>query len=103
MPSPIAEQPGLLLRDPFRYTGDVLVIPPFHAHRVEALGFSLSLSVVTPSREERLWAAAYWQPVPFAGLAIHDPAGPQGGAAQPPPPAAGGARAKAVQRRAYAT
>ena len=28
MPSPIAEQPGLLLRDPFRYTGDVLVIPP---------------------------------------------------------------------------
>ena len=28
MPSPIAEQPGLLLRDPFRYTDDVLVIPP---------------------------------------------------------------------------
>ncbi len=28
MPSPIPEQPGLLLRDPFRYTDDILVIPP---------------------------------------------------------------------------
>ena len=28
MPSPIAEQPGLLLRDPFRYTDDMLVVPP---------------------------------------------------------------------------
>ena len=28
MPSPIVEQPGLLLRDPFRYTDDVLIIPP---------------------------------------------------------------------------
>lgn len=28
MPSPVPEQPGLLLRDPFRYTDDILVIPP---------------------------------------------------------------------------
>lgn len=28
MPSPIPEQPGLLLRDPFLYTDHVLVIPP---------------------------------------------------------------------------
>jgi AmmeMemoRadiSam system protein B len=28
MPSPIAEQPGLLIRDPFRYTDTILVIPP---------------------------------------------------------------------------
>lgn len=28
MPSPLPDQPGLLLRDPFRYTDDVLVIPP---------------------------------------------------------------------------
>ena len=30
MPSPIVEQPGLLLRDPFRYTDDVLVGAPFY-------------------------------------------------------------------------
>lgn len=28
MPSPVADQPGLLLRDPFRYTDNVLIIPP---------------------------------------------------------------------------
>src|SRR6188768_1546153 len=28
MPSPIAEAPGLLLRDPFRYTETLLVLPP---------------------------------------------------------------------------
>jgi AmmeMemoRadiSam system protein B len=28
MPSPVAEQPGLLLRDPFGYTSQVLIIPP---------------------------------------------------------------------------
>lgn len=28
MPSPIPEQPGLLLRDPFRYTDQILVFPP---------------------------------------------------------------------------
>src|SRR5688572_3092609 len=28
LPSPVPDQPGLLLRDPFRYTPAVLVIPP---------------------------------------------------------------------------
>ena len=28
MPSPVPDQPGLLLRDPFRYTDTVLIIPP---------------------------------------------------------------------------
>jgi MEMO1 family protein len=28
MPSPVSERPGLLLRDPFRYTEDVLIVPP---------------------------------------------------------------------------
>lgn len=28
MPSPVQDQPGLLLRDPFRYTETVLIIPP---------------------------------------------------------------------------
>jgi MEMO1 family protein len=28
MPSPVAERPGLLLRDPFGYTSQVLIIPP---------------------------------------------------------------------------
>lgn len=27
-PSPVEEQPGLLLRDPFRYTEDILIVPP---------------------------------------------------------------------------
>lgn len=30
-PSPIAERPGLLLRDPFRYTEEILIIPPLLA------------------------------------------------------------------------
>jgi hypothetical protein len=28
MPSPVPERPGVLLRDPFRYTEDVLIVPP---------------------------------------------------------------------------
>jgi MEMO1 family protein len=28
IPSPIADSPGLILRDPFRYTSDILLIPP---------------------------------------------------------------------------
>ena len=28
MPSPVENRPGLLLRDPFRYTEDVLIVPP---------------------------------------------------------------------------
>jgi AmmeMemoRadiSam system protein B len=30
-PSPVPERPGLLLRDPFRYTEDVIIIPPLLA------------------------------------------------------------------------
>jgi AmmeMemoRadiSam system protein B len=28
MPSPVRERPGVLLRDPFRYTEDVVIVPP---------------------------------------------------------------------------
>jgi hypothetical protein len=28
MPSPVEDRPGVLLRDPFRYTEDVLIVPP---------------------------------------------------------------------------
>ena len=28
MPSPVPEQPGLLVRDPFRYSPAILIIPP---------------------------------------------------------------------------
>ncbi len=31
IPSPIAEKPGLLFRDPFRYTDEILIIPPLLA------------------------------------------------------------------------
>ena len=37
MPSPVAEQPGLLLRDPFRFTEDVLVIPPLWVAMLQCL------------------------------------------------------------------
>jgi hypothetical protein len=30
-PSPVPEQPGLLIRDPFRYTEDILIVPPLLA------------------------------------------------------------------------
>jgi hypothetical protein len=36
-PSPIEEQPGLLLRDPFRYTEDILVIPPVFISALQLL------------------------------------------------------------------
>jgi hypothetical protein len=36
MPSPVPEKPGLLIRDPFRYTDEVLIIPPL---LVPALNF----------------------------------------------------------------
>ncbi|MCL4854186.1 MAG: AmmeMemoRadiSam system protein B, partial [Bryobacteraceae bacterium] len=28
MPSPLADRPGLLIRDPFRYTDTTLIVPP---------------------------------------------------------------------------
>ena len=28
MPSPVAEQPGLFIRDPFRYTESMIIVPP---------------------------------------------------------------------------
>ena len=31
MPSPVAEQPGLLIRDPFRYSDAMIIVPPFLA------------------------------------------------------------------------
>ena len=30
-PSPVPERPGLLLRDPFRYTDDIIIVPPLLA------------------------------------------------------------------------
>jgi len=35
-PSPVPERPGLLFRDPFRYTDEILIIPPL---LVAALSF----------------------------------------------------------------
>jgi len=31
MPSPVSERPGLLIRDPYRYTEEILIIPPLLA------------------------------------------------------------------------
>ncbi|MBK9317171.1 MAG: AmmeMemoRadiSam system protein B [Acidobacteria bacterium] len=31
MPSPVSERPGLLIRDPYRYTNEILIIPPLLA------------------------------------------------------------------------
>lgn len=36
-PSPIEDQPGLLLRDPFRYTEDILIIPPVFISALQML------------------------------------------------------------------
>ena len=44
MPSPIPESPGFLIRDPLRYSEDILIIPPllarglalFDGHQTEA-------------------------------------------------------------------
>jgi MEMO1 family protein len=36
-PSPIEDQPGLLLRDPFRYSEDILIIPPVFISALQLL------------------------------------------------------------------
>jgi hypothetical protein len=36
-PSPVEEQPGLLLRDPFRYSEDILIIPPVFVSALQLL------------------------------------------------------------------
>lgn len=36
-PSPVEDQPGLLLRDPFRYTEDILIIPPVFISALQML------------------------------------------------------------------
>lgn len=51
--------------------GDLLYIPPYHGHRVEALestGPSVSLSVISPSEVGLLYKAAVNAGVPFATL-----------------------------------
>lgn len=45
--------------------GEVLFVPPFWFHCVEALTKSISVSMITPSQEEILYGEAYWHPVPF--------------------------------------
>lgn len=36
-PSPVEDQPGLLLRDPFRYSEDILIIPPVFVSALQML------------------------------------------------------------------
>ncbi|MBS1809895.1 MAG: AmmeMemoRadiSam system protein B [Acidobacteria bacterium] len=36
-PSPVEDQPGLLIRDPFRYTEDILIIPPVFISALQML------------------------------------------------------------------
>lgn len=48
--------------------GDILYIPPYWSHRVEAHSLCLSLSIVSPSLVETLVAEAYWHPVPFGSF-----------------------------------
>lgn len=58
--------PNFALADPFEVIlapGDILYIPPYWFHRVEALTFSTSISIVSPSEEEQIYNLAYWMPV----------------------------------------
>jgi hypothetical protein len=48
--------------------GDMLYIPPFWFHEVEALDLSVSVAVVSPSAQEQLFGELYWQRLPFASL-----------------------------------
>lgn len=51
---------------PFQITlqpGDILYVPPFWIHRVQAHTFCASISVVTPSEEEAIYNNAFWMPV----------------------------------------
>ena len=47
------------------HPGDVLYVPPYWTHRVQALDFAVSVSVVSPSEEELLYGEARFTPVPF--------------------------------------
>ena len=48
--------------------GDVMYIPPFWAHRVESLSFSVSLSIISPSNIHAALMEVYWELVPFGEL-----------------------------------
>jgi hypothetical protein len=48
--------------------GDVLYIPPFHSHRVEALTLSLSASVLSPSAVEAAVSEIFFEKVPFGAF-----------------------------------
>jgi len=50
------------------HAGDVLYIPPYWSHRVEAHTLCLSLSITSPSLVETIAADAYWHPVPFGNF-----------------------------------
>jgi len=45
--------------------GDVLYIPPYWAHQVEALSLSVSMSILSPSVLDVAFAEIYWQLLPL--------------------------------------
>jgi hypothetical protein len=48
------------------HPGDILYIPPYWLHRVESLSFSVSVSILSPSEEERIYQEALWVSVPLS-------------------------------------
>jgi len=48
--------------------GDVLYIPPYWHHRVEALTLAVSLSILSPSYVEASLAEVFWENVPFGAF-----------------------------------
>jgi hypothetical protein len=48
--------------------GETLFLPPFWFHTVQSLDFCISLSVISPSREEVVYNQAFWKPTPWTNL-----------------------------------
>ena len=64
---------GLNGRAVFLEPGDLMYVPPYWFHRVEALSLSVSLSILNPSEEEKAYAMAHWKAPPASWET--DPAG----------------------------
>jgi hypothetical protein len=65
----VRAQPAML--EPVEVTlqpGDLLYIPPYFSHRIEALTLSLSVSTLSPSAAEAAASELFSQQVPFGGF-----------------------------------
>ena len=63
MPSPVADRPGLLIRDPYRYSDMTLIVPPVLVQCLQCFdGEQTDLDLKALLRSSRaIWRSAIWR------------------------------------------